>query len=452
MADGKSVRVIALPSGRELWTAKVSDEGLAAIALSPDGNVVATAGGIAESTVRLWDIRSKTEIRQLEGHRGYVIGLLFWPDGKTLASASADQTIRLWDLSISTNLPPSRVLRGHKLEVWSLSLLGDGTTLASGSKDGSVYLWDTSASRLDHTFASVPASLAAWSFSADGKAITALDRQGRVSTWQGGDFSERKPIFDLARGSINSVRLSPDGRFMAASSMQGAVKVWDLSDGKLLREFSAHSGPVSVAGWLPQSRKLLIARLNDNMVDEWDLTSWQKTASLEPPPNYAAVAISRGEEWILAVGYGGQSMLRNIPSGRQTTLTLDIRQPVEADFSQDGKFFAVASKLGYARLWEREPPREVATFRGFLLGVHSVAFSPDGARLAVGSNWKEAVKLWDTQSLQELLTLEGQGSFFYSSAFSPDGNILASLAGQSGKLHLWRAPSWEEIEKSERTN
>jgi WD40 repeat protein len=85
-----------------------------------------------------------------------------------------------------------------------------------------------------------------------------------------------------------------------------------------------------------------------------------------------------------------------------------------------------------------------ATLRGFLQGMHSAGFSPDGQRLAIGSNGNEAVKLWDLNSIEELLTLKGQGSMFDSVTFSPDGNLLASTNAR-GILHVWSAPSFDEI-------
>ncbi len=118
-------------------------------------------------------------------------------------------------------------------------------------------------------------------------------------------------------------------------------------------------------------------------------------------------------------------------------------------FSPDGRLFATASHLGYAKLWDGATLRELAVLRGFLMGVHSVAFSRDGRRLATGSEGFEAVKLWDAENWQELLALEGQGSLFRPMAFSADGNVLASCNAQ-GVLHLWRAPSWAEIDAAEK--
>jgi WD40 repeat protein len=146
-------------------------------------------------------------------------------------------------------------------------------------------------------------------------------------------------------------------------------------------------------------------------------------------------------------------MIDDLTNGRTRAGNLEVKESSVATFSADGKLLAAASGQGFGRLWDAASLQLLADLGGFLQGVHSVAFSPDGQRLVTGSDGKEAIKLWDVESYEELLTLEGQGSMFNPTAFSPDGNVLGSMNSyrdtRRSVLHLWSAPSWAEIEAAE---
>jgi WD40 repeat protein len=155
---------------------------------------------------------------------------------------------------------------------------------------------------------------------------------------------------------------------------------------------------------------------------------------------------SPDNQCIVALDGEGSGQLRHLDTKRDTQL--ELKQVSATAFSPDGRLLAAVSILGIGHLYDTATGRKTATLQGFLQGAHSVNFSPDGQRLAIGSNGNEAIKLWDVESLQELLTLKGQGSMFNSTTFSPDGNVLAS-ANSQGILHIWRAPSFEDIARLE---
>lgn len=82
-------------------------------------------------------------------------------------------------------------------------------------------------------------------------------------------------------------------------------------------------------------------------------------------------------------------------------------------------------------------------------GIHAVAFSPDGKRLATASGTsEESVKLWDLEIRQEVATLQAPGIAFQSIEFSPDGNAILVISWRN-RLSMWRVPSWEEIQAAE---
>jgi WD40 repeat protein len=383
-----------------------------------------------------------------------VSSLVFSADGKTLISGSADQTIRTWDVASQKCLD---VLRGHRQEVWRLALLPDGYTLVSGCKDGTVCFWDTSVTHPHQTRIALPEeNVVNGCFTPDSRSLLTLNQQGRVAQWSGPDFQQKTPLLEIGSGFLFSAYFSPDGRFLAAGGTPGGLQIWDLSRRALSLRFPIQPNGNCPCGFLADGTKLITWSLGDNRLHEWDLTTGLEIQSWPAPMEFStgngyAITLSPDERSCLAIGDGGAVAFRNLADKSDAKVDLATPDAANTSFSPDGKLFAVASTMGYARVWDTATWKPVATLGGFLNGVHSVSFSSDGTRLVVGSDFKQAVTLWDTASWQNVFTLECQGyetSGFRSAAFSPDGNTVA-WRSEPGSLYLWRAPSWAEIHVAE---
>ena len=104
-------------------------------------------------------------------------------------------------------------------------------------------------------------------------------------------------------------------------------------------------------------------------------------------------------------------------------------------FSPDGRRLASASSDQTVKVWDLATGQESLTLKGHSDRVWSVTFSPDGQRLASAS-YDQTVKVWDAATGRESLTLKGHTDWVASVAFSPDGQRLASASADTA-VKVW---------------
>ncbi|ETO03176.1 G-protein beta WD-40 repeats containing protein, partial [Reticulomyxa filosa] len=90
-----------------------------------------------DGTMRIWDVKSGNEVQTLEYSFGFVTGLEFFPDNKTIITSYLSP-IRLWNLRLQMEI---QELKGHQNDVIALHVLPDGNTFISGDLDGIIRLW-----------------------------------------------------------------------------------------------------------------------------------------------------------------------------------------------------------------------------------------------------------------------------------------------------------------------
>lgn len=135
--SGAPIEVFDLNSGRRLDLPLLSGS----FAFDPAASSSRLAARLHEDRTRvgLWDLNSAQLLAELKGHAGEVYAMAFSPDGNRIATAGQD-SVRLWDPRSGEEIVE---LRGHRSFVWSVVFSPDGSQLASGSGDGTIRVWDT---------------------------------------------------------------------------------------------------------------------------------------------------------------------------------------------------------------------------------------------------------------------------------------------------------------------
>lgn len=174
-------------------------------------------------TRSLWNLSSDQDIRILSAEIE-IRAVAFSPDGKTLASGSADKTIKLWNIDTGEEIC---TISGHRLAVTALAFSSDGQILATASADKTIKLWNLSTKEEISTFSGLRSTVNSLIFSPDGQTLASGSEDNMIKLWNLGTGSEIRTLAGYA-WQVGAVAIRQDGQMFASGSEDKMIKLWQL--------------------------------------------------------------------------------------------------------------------------------------------------------------------------------------------------------------------------------
>jgi WD40 repeat protein len=451
-AEGKEsvsgvVKVWDAQTGKELFTLRGHTRPVTSVSFSADGKRLASAARGAE--VKVWDAEMGKELTTIQGWMtGGSVALSL--DGKRLAADGSSRSkgdnfsgVRVWDVETGNALrslrPPTRP--GATPRVAGVAFSPDGQRLAAtclalpGFWEGGLKVWDLQSGKECFSAEGDTSSVA---YSWDGKRLAAVavvreagkDHLSMVKVWNTETGEELLSVgagfFREDTGNdVRSVVFSPDGKRLAGAFLDHTVKVWDAQTGDELFILKGHSAPVNGAAFSPDGSRLASAS-GDKTVKVWD---------------------ARPSQNPLTFKVGGGILDDVVVSPDGNCLVVSSMRPGPGK-GLGGK----AKDVVRVQVLDTQTGKQSFTLR-LPSGVTSLAFSPEGNRLATSTltpfSTGHIPALWDAKTGEQLKVLNSSGKFQLGSqtgpartasslAFSPDGKRLATAyllwpGGRGGK-------------------
>jgi WD40 repeat protein len=277
-------------------------------------------------------------------------------------------------------------------------------------------------------------------------------------------------------GFVNSVDITPDGKYLVTHGHWSGISVWDTASGKELRRHTSDAGDWIGSGLLTPDGQTVVAL---ERVGQKNVVRLRDRANLTVIREFAvgflqSPRLTPDGKLLVALGGDGNEIavsVWDLAQGKQLRTWKAHGAHVWAiDLSRDGKTLATGGQDNLIRVWDMSTGRLIRELTGNPNVVGKLSVSPDGKRVASlgmteiksggGASvfpWDNRIRIWnvDTGEQLRLLQMDAKGDFFNGHPpgfsmldYAPDGKTLVT-AGADGLLRFWDPASGREQRRTD---
>jgi WD40 repeat protein len=436
-----NVRLSEVTTLQEVTVVRIHTNEIQSVALSANGETIATIGG---DVLRLWNLKERREILRREVRQSWSMALS--PDGANVAIGTTDWKVYLLDtLTQSERIVQQLGKPGVSLDS-RLTFSDDGTKLASAALGLPVTIWEVATGQLVRELPTDNARVDGLAFSPDGNQLATTGADQRLRLW---DLStgQRIATYQGHEHEVWTVAFSPDGKTLATGGKDKTVRLWSVDhkpDSHISRaslqaidDFNRDSSVVSLDG------KTVLTVNTNATYSLWDTTSLRQTIDRALPlTNFMAAAVGSGGR-LAALGNEQGAVLLIDP--RTGSLVADLegraQRVCRLAFSWDAKFLAAGRSGGWVDVWDVATTRRVLTLENSTEGPCWALGFPRDSRLLCAGYEGGLGELWDLTSRQKVAVLAGPDRHFEAVtdfAFSSDGNKVVT-SSLDATFKMWNA-------------
>jgi WD40 repeat protein/DNA-binding SARP family transcriptional activator len=274
-------------------------------------------------------------------------------------------------------------------------------------------------------------------YSPDGSQLATATAHG-VTIW---NAATGRRVRTLSAPGAHAVAYSPDGSRLAMRLDDGTILIFTTQTGRFE---SPVPDPNRIGTWgglaFSPDGRFIAADDYDAGVRIWDLQNSRVVRTLASPPTMCGIAWSGAGE-VAAGDCGGyyaysRVTLWDVRTGRRVTQTApDYNAVISLAFSPDGSRIGVGSLGGTASVSDARTGRTLLTLRGHTGEIQAIAYSADGTRIATAGS-DGTTRIWDVADGRNLLSVQAGTAAVDAVAFSPDGTRVATASADGG-VRIW---------------